>query len=57
MWRISYHFFYFVVGYALKRFFDIEKASAWVHQNRGLTYIGGNRLRSGICYSYICDRL
>lgn len=41
VWRISYHFFYFVVGYAFKRFFDIEKASAWVRQNRGLTYIGG----------------
>ena len=47
-----------MVGYAFKRFFDIEKASAWVRQNRGLTYIGGgNCLRSGICYSYICDRL
>lgn len=41
MWRISYHFFYFVVGYALKCFFDIEKASAWVRQNRGLAYIVG----------------
>lgn len=34
IWRIAYHFFYFAVGYALKRFFDIEKASDWVQQNK-----------------------
>lgn len=40
VWRIAYHFFYFVVGYVLKRFFDIEKANDWVQRNKLLS-VGG----------------
>lgn len=34
IWRIVYFFFYFIAGYAMKQFFDIEKTASWIMQHK-----------------------